>query len=51
MHSSSVVFTKKDKFERQIVKESGTLNLIVVSANPIFLQLTGALKNRKTSLR
>lgn len=45
IHYSSVVFARKDKFERQIVKESGTLNLVDVSANPIFFQLTDALKS------
>ncbi len=51
VHYSSVVFAKKEKFERQIVKENGTLNLVDVSANPIFLQLTEVLKGYKAPLR
>lgn len=50
VHYSSVVFAKKDKFERQIVKENGTLNLVDVSANSIFMQLTEALKKYKGTL-
>jgi hypothetical protein len=45
------VFAKKEKFEHQIVKENGTLNLVDVSANPIFLQLTEVLKGYKAPLR
>lgn len=45
IHYSSVVFARKEKFERQIVKENGTLNLIDVSANQIFYQLADALKS------
>jgi hypothetical protein len=51
VHYSSVVFAKKDKFERQIMKENGTLNLVDVSANQIFFQLTEALKNYKGAAR
>ncbi|UVS70196.1 hypothetical protein [Nitrososphaera viennensis] len=51
IHYSSVVFAKKDKFERQIVKENGTLNLVDVSANPIFFQLTEALKSAHAGRR
>lgn len=45
IHYSSVVFARKDKFERQVVRENGTLNLADVSANPIFLRLTETLKS------
>lgn len=45
IHYSSVVFARKEKFERQVVKENGTLNLVDVSANLIFFQLTEALKS------
>ncbi|HEU4984174.1 MAG TPA: hypothetical protein VFT58_00925 [Nitrososphaera sp.] len=47
IHYSSVVFARKDKFERQVVKENGTLNLVDVSANPIFFQLTETLKSEQ----
>ncbi len=49
IHYSSVVFARKDKFERQVVRENGTLNLVDVSANPVFLRLTEALKQVDTS--
>ncbi len=49
IHYSSVVFAVKDKFERQVVRGAGTLNLLDVSANSIFRGLTDVLKqNRKT---
>ncbi|MER3408229.1 MAG: hypothetical protein C4292_05685 [Nitrososphaera sp.] len=44
IHYSSVVFAEKEKYERQVVREAGTLNLIDVSANAIFRELTEVLK-------
>ena len=44
IHYSSVVFATKEKYERQIVRESGTLNLLDVSANAIFRNLAEVLK-------
>jgi hypothetical protein len=44
IHYSSVVFAAKEKFERQVVRDAGTLNLVDVSANMIFRQLTDVLK-------
>lgn len=46
IHYSSVVFAKKEKFERQVVKDTGTLNLVDVSANSIFRELAEVLKKR-----
>lgn len=46
IHYSSVVFAAKEKFERQIVKDAGTLNLVDVSANAIFRDLAGVLKKQ-----
>lgn len=47
VHYSSVVFAAKEKFERQVVKDAGTLNLVDVSANAIFRQLTDVLKRAR----
>ena len=44
IHYSSVVFAPKERFERQVVRDAGTLNLVDVSANAIFQQLTDMLK-------
>ncbi|NOJ27164.1 MAG: hypothetical protein DA330_04040 [Nitrososphaera sp.] len=46
IHYSSVVFAVKDKFERQVVREAGTLNLVDVSANEIFRELTAKLRQK-----
>jgi hypothetical protein len=46
IHYSSVVFAAKEKFERQVVRDAGTLNLVDVSANAIFRELAGVLKKR-----
>lgn len=49
IHYSSVVFAVKDKFERKVVRDAGTLNLLDVSANSVFRGLTDVLKqSRKT---
>jgi hypothetical protein len=45
IHYSSVVFAEKEKYERQVVREAGTLNLVDVSANAIFRELAGLLKD------
>lgn len=44
IHYSSVAFAEKEKYERQVVRESGTLNLVDVSANAIFRELAEVLK-------
>ncbi|MGI0021156.1 MAG: hypothetical protein ACREAY_11870 [Nitrososphaera sp.] len=46
IHYSSVVFAIKENFERQVVKDTGTLNLVDVSANSIFRELAEVLKKR-----
>ena len=46
IHYTSVVFATKDKFERQVVRDTGTLNLIDVGANSIFRELAEVLKKR-----
>jgi hypothetical protein len=47
IHYSSVVFAPKEKYERQIVRDAGTLNLVDVSANSIFRDLADVLKKRR----
>ena len=47
IHYSSVVFAAKEKYERQVVRDAGTLNLTDVSANAIFRALAEVLKKRK----
>lgn len=44
IHYSSAVFAEKEKYEWQVVRESSTLNLVDVSANAIFRELAGVLK-------
>ena len=44
IHYSSVTFSIKDKFEKQIVRESGAVNFTDVSHNEIFNELTKKLK-------
>ena len=46
LHWSSVSFAIKDKFEKQIVQENATINLVDVSANEIFNKLADDLKAR-----
>ena len=43
---SSVSFAIKEKFEKQIVKENATINLVDVSVNEIFEELAINLKER-----
>ena len=40
LHWSSVSFAIKEKFEKQIVKENATINLVDVSVNEIFNKLS-----------
>ena len=44
IHYSSVTFAVKEKFEKEIVTDSGTVSLIDVSHNEIFGQLAEKLK-------
>ena len=44
LHWSSVSFAIKEKFEKQIVKENATINLVEVSVNEIFNKLSVELK-------
>jgi hypothetical protein len=44
LHWSSVMFALKEKYERQIIKDNATINLIDVSVNEIFRELAGKLK-------
>jgi hypothetical protein len=53
LHWSSVMFAIKEKFEKQIIKDNATINLIDVSVNKIFEELASKLKeyskNQKSS--
>ena len=44
LHYSSVTFGLKEKFEKQIIKEGGTVNFADVSHNMIFSKLADTLK-------
>ena len=44
IHYSSVTFAIKEKFEKQIIKESVTINFADVSNNEIFGELVATLK-------
>lgn len=46
LHWSSVSFALKEKFEKQIVQENATLNLVDVSVNEIFRKLAAELKKQ-----
>ena len=46
LHWSSVSFAIKDKFEKQIVSDNATINLVDVSVNEIFKKLASELKMR-----
>lgn len=50
LHWSSVSFAIKEKFERQIVIENATINLVDVSVNDIFKELSYALKKQSKFL-
>lgn len=44
LHYSSVTFAVKEKFEKEIVKEGGTVNFIDISHNEIFGKMAELLK-------
>jgi hypothetical protein len=44
LHWSSVMFAIKDKYEKQIIKDNATINLIDVSVNDVFSKLAEKLK-------
>jgi hypothetical protein len=44
LHWSSVMFATKEKYEKQIIKDNATINLIDVSVNEIFRILAEKLK-------
>jgi len=44
LHWSSVMFALKEKYERRIIKDNATINLIDVSVNEIFRELADKLK-------
>ncbi len=44
IHYSSVTFSIKEKFERQVIKEGGAVNFTDVSHNEIFSKLAERLK-------
>ncbi|HET8719399.1 MAG TPA: hypothetical protein VFM64_00190 [Candidatus Nitrosotenuis sp.] len=44
LHWSSVMFAAKEKYEKQIIKDNATINLVDVSVNEIFRILAEKLK-------
>lgn len=44
LHWSSVMFAIKEKYEKQLIKDNATINLIDVSVNEIFKKLADKLK-------
>lgn len=44
LHWSSVMFATKEKYEKQIIKDNATINLVDVSVNEIFRILAEKLK-------
>ena len=46
LHWSSVSFAIKEKFEKQIVQDNATINLMDVSVNEIFKDLAKKLKDQ-----
>lgn len=44
LHWSSVMFATKEKYEKQIIKDNATINLIDVSVNEVFRELAAKLK-------
>ena len=44
LHWSSVMFAIKEKYEKQLIKDNATINLIDVSVNEIFKKLADRLK-------
>lgn len=51
LHWSSVMFAVKERFEKQIIKDNATINLIDVSVNQIFRELAEKLKAHSTRQR
>ena len=51
LHWSSVSFSMKEKFEKQIVTENATINFVDVSANETFNKLAEELKSRSKYLK
>lgn len=45
LHWSSVMFAIKEKYQKQIIKDNATINLIDVSVNDIFRKLAEKLKD------
>ena len=45
LHWSSVMYAIKEKYEKQLIKDNATINLIDVSVNEIFRELADKLKN------
>ncbi len=50
LHWSSVSFAIKERFEKQIVRDNATINLVDVSVNEIFRELAEELKRRSKYL-
>lgn len=48
LHWSSVMFAIKEKYEKQIIKDNATINLIDVSVNEVFRKLAEKLKEYST---
>ena len=46
IHYSSVTFSIKEKFEKQIIREGGAVNFTDVSHNEIFSKLTDKLRSQ-----
>ena len=46
LHWSSVMFAVREKYEKQIIKDNATINLIDVSVNEIFRNLATKLKEQ-----
>ena len=44
LHWSSVMFAVRERYEKQIIKDNATINLIDVSVNEIFRELAAKLK-------
>ncbi len=45
IHYSSVTFSIKEKFEKQVIREAGAVNFTDVSHNEIFSSLTAKLRS------
>lgn len=49
LHWSSVMFAIKEKFEKQVIRDNATINLIDVSVNEVFRELAKKLKEYSKS--